>query len=46
MIITGDRGSLISKLEARLVYRVSSKTVRTTQRSSVLEKKEAKGKDN
>jgi hypothetical protein len=31
----GDRGRQISEFEASLVYRVSSRTVRTTQRNPV-----------
>ena len=38
----GGRGKRISEFEASLVYRVSSRTVRTTQRNPVLEKKKEK----
>jgi hypothetical protein len=34
----GDRGKWISEFEASLVYRVSSRTARATQRNSVLKK--------
>jgi hypothetical protein len=34
----GGRGRWISELEASLVYRVSSRTVRATQRNPVLKK--------
>jgi hypothetical protein len=36
----GGRGKRISEFEASLVYRVSSRTARTTQRNPVLKKKE------
>jgi hypothetical protein len=35
----GGRGRWISEFEASLVYRVSSRTARTTQRNPVLKKK-------
>jgi hypothetical protein len=35
----GGRGRQISEFEASLVYRVSSRTARVTQRNPVLEKK-------
>ena len=38
----GGKGRWISEFEASLVYRLSSRTARTTQRSPVLKKKEAK----
>ena len=36
----GGRGRQISEFEASLVYRVSSRTARATQRNPVLEKKQ------
>ena len=36
---SGGRGRWISKFEASLVYRVSSRTARTTQRNPVSKKK-------
>jgi hypothetical protein len=36
----GGRGRRISEFEASLVYRVSSRTARATQRNAVSEKKE------
>jgi hypothetical protein len=38
----GGRGSLISKFEASLVYRVSSRTARATQRNPVSKNKKNK----
>jgi hypothetical protein len=38
----GGRGRLISELEASLVYRVSSRTARATQRNPVSKKTKAK----
>jgi hypothetical protein len=38
----GGRGRQISELEASLVYRVSSKTDRATQRNPVLKKQKTK----
>jgi hypothetical protein len=38
------RGRRISEFEARLVYKVSSRTARATQRNPVLEKKKKKKK--
>jgi hypothetical protein len=38
----GGRGRQISEIEASLVYRVSSKTARATQRNPVSEKKKKK----
>jgi hypothetical protein len=35
----GGRGRWISEFEARLIYRVSSRTARAIQRNPVLEKK-------
>jgi hypothetical protein len=40
----GGRGRQISEFEASLVYRVSSRTARTTQRNPVLKKKKKKTK--
>jgi hypothetical protein len=40
----GGRGRWISEFEARLVYRVSSKTARATQRNPVSKKQKAKVK--
>jgi hypothetical protein len=40
----GGRGRRIFEFEASLVYRVSSRTARATQRNPVLEKKERKEK--
>jgi hypothetical protein len=40
----GGRGRRISEFEASLVYRVSSRTARDTQRNPVLEKKKEKEK--
>jgi hypothetical protein len=40
----GGRGRQISELEASLVYKVSSRTARATQRSPVLKKKKIKKK--
>jgi hypothetical protein len=37
---SGGRGRQISEFEASLVYKVSSKTARATQRNPVLEKKQ------
>jgi hypothetical protein len=38
----GGRGRQISELEASLVYRVSSRTTRATQRNTVSKKKKSK----
>jgi hypothetical protein len=38
----GGRGRWISEFEASLVYRVSSRTARTTQRNPVLKKQKQK----
>jgi hypothetical protein len=38
----GGRGTRISEFEASLVYRVSSRTARTTQRNPVLKKQKQK----
>jgi hypothetical protein len=38
----GGRGRRISELEASLVYRVSSRTARATQRNSISKKKKKK----
>ena len=38
LIIPGGRGRLISEFEASLVYKVSSKTARATQRNPVSNK--------
>jgi hypothetical protein len=38
----GGRGRRISKFKARLVYRVSSRTARATQRNPVSKKKKKK----
>jgi hypothetical protein len=40
----GGRGRRISEFEASLVYRVSSRTARTTQRNPVLKKQKTKNK--
>jgi hypothetical protein len=40
----GDRGRWISEFEASLVYRVSSRTARTTQRNPVSKTKQNKTK--
>jgi hypothetical protein len=40
----GGRGRRISEFEASLVYRVSSRTARTTQRNPVLKKPKKKKK--
>jgi hypothetical protein len=40
----GGRGRRISEFEASLVYRVSSRTARATQRNPVLEKPKKKKK--
>jgi hypothetical protein len=40
----GCRGRRISEFEVRLVYRVSSRTARATQRNTVLKKKKRKEK--
>jgi hypothetical protein len=40
----GDRGRQISELEASLVYRVSSRTARTTQRNPVSKQNKTKQK--
>jgi hypothetical protein len=40
----GSRGRWISELEASLVYRVSSRTARATQRNPVSERKKKKKK--
>jgi hypothetical protein len=42
----GGRGRRISEFEASLVYRVSSRTARATQRNPVSEKKQNKTKQN
>jgi hypothetical protein len=42
----GGRGRRISELEASLVYRVSSRTARATQRKPVLKKRKQKQKQN
>jgi hypothetical protein len=41
----GGRGRWISEFDAILVYRVSSRTARATQRNLVLEKKKKKRKE-
>jgi hypothetical protein len=41
----GGRGRPISEFEASLVYRVSSRTVRATQRNPVSKKKKKKRKE-
>jgi hypothetical protein len=41
----GGRGRQISEFEASLVYRVSSRTSRATQRNHVSKKKERKRKE-
>jgi hypothetical protein len=41
----GGRGRQISEFEASLVYRVSSRTARATQRNPVLKKKKTKTKE-
>jgi hypothetical protein len=41
----GGRGRQISEFEASLVYRVSSRTARATQRNPVLKKKRKKEKE-
>jgi hypothetical protein len=41
----GGRGRWISEFEASLVYRVSSRTARATQRNPVSKKKEKKRKE-
>jgi hypothetical protein len=38
----GGRGRWISELEARLIYKVNSRTARAIQRNPVLKKKEKK----
>jgi hypothetical protein len=38
----GGRGRWTSKFKASLVYRVSSRTARATQRNPILEKKKSK----
>ena len=40
----GDRGRRISEFEVSLVYRVSFRTARTTQRNPVLKKNQKKKK--
>jgi hypothetical protein len=40
----GGRGRQISEFEANLIYKVSSRTARATQRVSVSKKKKKKGK--
>jgi hypothetical protein len=40
----GDRGRLISEFETSLVYRVSSRTARATQRNPVSKKQKQKQK--
>jgi hypothetical protein len=40
----GGRGRRISEFEVSLVYRVSSRTARTTQRNPVSKKPKEKGK--
>jgi hypothetical protein len=40
----GDRGRWISEFEASLVYKVSSRTARATQRNPVSKKKKKKKK--
>jgi hypothetical protein len=42
----GGRGRQISEFEASLVYKVSFRTARTTQRNPVSKKKERKKKEN
>jgi hypothetical protein len=42
----GDRGRWISEFEASLVYRVSSRTARATQRNPVSKNKQNKTKQN
>jgi hypothetical protein len=42
----GGRGRWISEFEASLVYRVSSRTARATQRNPVSKNKEQKQKQN
>jgi hypothetical protein len=42
----GDRGRRISEFEASLVYRVSSRTARATQRNPVSEKQKQKQTNN
>jgi hypothetical protein len=41
----GGRGRQISEFKASLVYRVSSRTARTTQRNPVLKKQKTKNKN-
>jgi hypothetical protein len=41
---SGGRGRLISEFEANLVYRVSSRTAKATQRNPVLKNKKTKNK--
>jgi hypothetical protein len=41
----GGRGRQISEFEASLVYKVSSRTARATQRNPVSKKKEKKRKE-
>jgi hypothetical protein len=41
----GGRGRRISEFEASLVYRVSSRTARATQRNPVLKKQKKKRKE-
>jgi hypothetical protein len=40
----GSRGRWISEFEARLVYRVSSRSTRATQRNPISKKEKRKGK--
>jgi hypothetical protein len=40
----GDRGRRISEFEASLIYRVSSRIARVTQRNLVLKKQQQKNK--
>jgi hypothetical protein len=42
---SGGRGRQISEFEASLVYRVSSRTARTTQRNPVLKNQKKKKKE-
>jgi hypothetical protein len=42
---SGGRGRQISEFEASLVYRVSSRTTRATQRNPVMKKKKTKTKN-
>jgi hypothetical protein len=41
----GGRGSKISELETILLYRVTSRTARATQRNSVSKKKNERGRE-